>query len=313
MAKPTSAPPAVPPPARSLSIDLTPSPDAREGLAFRHDAAGLVVSDQATHRHALEFIRAGKQLKRKIEEHWSRITRSVDDLKRNLLDLKRQDLDPVESAIADAERAALTYSQAEDRRVRDENDRLRRESEERARHDRETLLADQEAAALRIERDSPNLSNRELIFVEAIAAHQVGVGQPFATAAAMRAGYKGPEAASQRLLATEKIMDAIADKRKAVEIRRQAAATKEQPLEVIEQKPVEKQTARVAGTRTTVNYSAEVYDADKLLDAVIAGTAPREAVMPDQVYLNLQARQLHEKLELAYPGVKIIRKDGIAG
>ena len=304
-----TAPARATPPAKPAQtvIDIAPSPDASQAVALRDSAVGLVIVDRASHQRGLEFIRGAKQLKRAIEEHWSRITRNVDDLKRNLLDLKRKDLDPVEAAIAIATKSTLQYQEVEDRRVREEEDRRRREAEEQAREDRERELAEQEARALRLEQDSPTLSNREAIFVEAKVSGLVD------TSAATRAGFKDPMNAGIRLMNTPKIRVAIAAKRQAQAIREQAAAVKEQPLEVKETECVERHTGKVSGTRTVTTWSARVDDEDRLIEAVIAGTVPKGALMARQTFLTSQAEQLHQAFTSAYPGCTAVKKTTIAG
>jgi hypothetical protein len=313
--KVTPAPaPIAAPERKHIDLDITPSPEAGTGLTLHQQARSLVVVDKESHRNALEFVRAGKQLRRKIVEHWQRIKRNVDDLKKNLLDLERRDLEPVDLAIAEAERIALVFSQAEERRVREAEDADRRRREEQARTDRENQLAEQERKALELEADSPNLSNREQIFVEAIAARPVGVNQAVATAAADRAGYKDPAGASQRLLATPKIMDAIANKRAARELREQQAATRQQPLDVAPAGKFESQTARVAGMRTVTHYGCEEeIDLERFRAALLAGEIPIESVAPHMPTLNKAANDLKEAFEAAYPGCRLKKKTGLAG
>lgn len=289
-----------------VEFSIGPSPDANQGLTIQQQAGGLIVRSKADHQGALEFIRSAKQLKRKIEDHWSAITRNVDELKRNLLDLKRKDVEPVETAIEVATRVALVYSNEEERRVREEQDRLRREAEARAQQTRERELAEQEALALKLEAESPALSAREAIFVDAILAGLTS------DRAAVRAGYKDQAASSLRLMNTQKILDAIEAKKAAIAIREQAEAQRRQPLDVVTE-TVQKQVAKVAGTRNTTSWSAAVDDLDRLIDAVVAGRAPRAALKADTVYLNGQAEQLHEAFDTAFPGCRSIKKQGIAG
>ncbi len=307
-AKATQPPAPSPPATTQMVIDLTPSPEAQQGLTLRQQATALVVRDKDTHRGALEFIRGAKQLKRTIEEHWSRITRVIDNTKRDLLDLKRRDVEPVEEALRIAEGVTVAYQQAEDRRVREEQDRLRRQEEERARQQRERELAEQEARAEALERDSPDLSNREQIFVEAYVDGLTDRD------AAVRAAFKNPKAAALRLLATQKIVDAISAKREAIAIREQAAAKKASPLDVNHVATVQRETSHVAGTRTTMTYGCEeVYDKAALYRAIVAGDVSWDAVQPNPVYLNDQARKLKDLFEASYPGCRLRKKAGIAG
>lgn len=134
-------------PSVSGTVSLDPSPDAPAGARLALQALDLVVVDVRGHANALEFLRGAKTLRRRIEDHWSTITRNVDELKRRLLDLKRADLKPVEDAIATATRAALDYEAAERARVEAEQARRRREAEAVARAAREAELQAQIAAA----------------------------------------------------------------------------------------------------------------------------------------------------------------------
>ena len=159
-----------PPKAKALSVDIAPSPDAGEAITLRQQAAMIVIDDRASHTQALEFVRGAKQLKRKIEDHWVRITRNVDDLKRNLLDLKRADLEPVEMALTQIDGRIVDYVNAEQRRQREEEDRQRKANEAQARLDRERELARQEQEAADLEAQSPTLSAREAEYCRVVMA-----------------------------------------------------------------------------------------------------------------------------------------------
>ena len=54
-------------------------------------------------------------------------------------------------------------------------------------------------------------------------------------------------------------------------------------------------------------YKAEVVNLTAFIDAVIAGKIPRQAVQPDQVFLNKQASAFQGTLESLYPGVKVVK------
>lgn len=290
----------------ALQIDISPSPDAPQALTLRQQAFALTVTDKDSHRAALEFVRGGKQLQRAIEEHWSRITRTVDDMKRSLLTLKRQDLEPVEEAIRVVTETANVFKDADDRRVAEENRRLREAAEAKAQADRIAELERQEAQALQFEEGSPVLSPRENVFVGHIVDRGMSPAQ-----AASQAGYKDAAKAGSRLNATQKIIDAIHARRTAAAIREQAEAKRQTPLDVQPVRKVETQTAKVAGVRNTTYYSCTVLDAQALIAAVIAGTIEPEALMPNQTYLNDQARQ--QKDLFKYPGCKLEKKTGLAG
>lgn len=307
--KPVPAAPAPPVvvPTTNVLIDMTPAPEAAQAIALRSQVTGMVVNDKPSHEAALTDIRRWKQLKRAIEDHWSKITRNVDELKRNLLDLKRKDLEPVDYVIDVATRLAQTYADNEARRVREETDRLRREAEQKAADDRARQLREQEERAAQLEADSPHLSNREQIFVEALVDGRTG------PAAAQRAGYQDPAGASARLLASEKIQKAIGAKQEAIALRKQAEATRQQPLDVVQPQKVQSNVGKVAGIRNTTTWSAEVIDLETMRRAYMAGELPLDALVPNQVFLNDQARQLHEAFDAAYPGCRHIKNTGLAG
>jgi len=303
----------VPAPAavQHTTIDITPAEGATQALTLRAEALGLVVIDKDSHRNALEFIRSAKQLKRKIEDHWSAITRNVDGLKKNLLDLKRRDLEPVEAAIEVAAATTLRFEQQEADRVRRIEAENRRLAEEKAARDRADQLREQEDAALRLEQDSPNLSPRESVFVDAIIAGFTP------TAAAQRSNYKDAEAQGARLIDSVKIRTAIATRQQVQAIRQEAAAVAVQPLDIKVEKVIS-QTAKVAGVSSRSTWSAEVVNFKALLQSLGITDetnliAAQLVLQPDTVFLNQEATKLHEKLSQTYPGVEGREKRGIAG
>ncbi|MDH4290348.1 MAG: terminase small subunit [Aquincola sp.] len=288
------------------SIDILPSPDATQALTLKQQATQLAVIDRSSHESALEMIAGGKKLKRAIEEHWSRIKRSVDDLKRNILALERRDVAPVEEMIATLTQRALAYSNAERERVRLEEEALRQEAEAKARQAREDELAHVGLLLERLEAESDECSPRERDFVRAFLMTRD------ATKAAEQVGYKDPEGRGARLLQTPKISKAIAAAESAAEIRRQASAVAAQPLDIVVEK-VEKQTGYVPGVSERKTYSCEVIDPAKFILAYLAGDIPTDAMVPNQTWLNKQAGQLQGKFEQAYPGCRLVTKQTIAG
>jgi hypothetical protein len=309
MATKPAAPTAPPPPhPNEIRIDLSPSPEAPQGLALRTRAEELEVVDKQTHEDCLLFLRGAKQVKRTIEDRWTRVKRSLDSFKRDIMDQERREIEPVDDAIRMATNEAMAYKEKEDRRVREEQDRLRREEEEKARIRRERDLADAEAAALKAEKDSPILSARERDFVDTYA-----YGNNSAEVSARHAGFKNPADAARRLLDTPKIQDAIHATQKAAEIRRQAEATRQRPLDV-KTHTVTSQVAKVAGVRNTTNYSCDpIIDEAKLRAAYLAGEVDPRCFTPNLVFLNDAARQLTTEFPAAYPGCSLLKKTGIAG
>ena len=81
-AKPVVEDPARTVPTQTVAIDLTPAPEAKLALALRDQVVGMAVTDKLSHESALTNIRQWKQLRRAIDEHWTRITRVIDETKR---------------------------------------------------------------------------------------------------------------------------------------------------------------------------------------------------------------------------------------
>ncbi len=308
------APVVTPAPAQVVNVNLQPAPEAGKALSVRQQALAMVVDSRESQSYALEFAKGCKVLKRGIEQHWKEITSNVDNLKRSLLNMKNRDLQPVEDALAHLEKITITYENLEAERVRQVNRENERIAQEQARVRREQELADAEAEALRMEEQSDDLSPREKAFVAVVVmAKARGTWSPNAAAnAAKTAGYKGDAAkAAGKLLATHKVNVAIAAAEAAAAIREQAAAVKSAPLEVVLAPVEQAQTGKAAGMSMRTTYSCEVVDVEALLQGVIDGTVPREALMPNESFLNIKAREAKELF--SFPGCRLVKKQGLAG
>lgn len=310
-AKTTPPPAPVAPPApQTFKVDISPSPQAGQALSLRQQATSLRVVDRESHGDAKEFVRGAKALRRVIVEHWTPIKRSVDDLKRSMLALELKDLSPVDEVIRIVEPLVTGWEDQENRRVRAEEDRLRLVAREQAEADRKRQLEDQEQEALRLEADSPALSHREQVFVEAITT-VVGV-MGHATLAAEWAGYKNPEKAGSDLILREKIRTAIERKEAAIAIREQNEALRQQPV-VVQAPKVESQIAKVAGASTRKYYKCEIEDREAFYAAVMSGRISLQYVLPNAPELNTAATDLKEKFEAAFPGCRLVVTSTIAG
>lgn len=296
------------PPTQTTTLDITPPREAQQALTLPTQAEAIVVRDRVSHGAAKEFVRGAKQLKRVIEDHWSAITRRVDEMKRSLLELKARDLAPVTTAIALVEQRVLRYENEETRRVQEEEDRRRREAEATAQREREALLARQEREALALEAQSETLSSREQHFVDLVAN---GFNAPIVAARA--AGYKDPEKSAAKLMDTVKIVTAISGFKQAAAIRHEAEAKRRQPLDVDPIEPVEARVSKVAGQSTRTYYSGVVTDLDQLWAAAVDGLVPRSVFVVNQPAINEAATQLKERFEAAYPGCALHKRQGLSG
>jgi hypothetical protein len=97
----------------------------------------------------------------------------------------------------------------------------------------------------------------------------------------------------------------LAEKGKAeqAEAKREQAAVVPTPVIAVE-------TPRVAGIATRTTHRAEVTDLDALVAAVASGKVPKLALIPNEKFLNEQARSY--KSALNWPGVKVVEDQGIS-
>jgi hypothetical protein len=106
----------------------------------------------------------------------------------------------------------------------------------------------------------------------------------------------------QKLEAKAAKLDDKGKTEQAEELRNQAA--------VIPTPVVTVETPRVSGISTRTTYRAEVTDVDALVAAVAAGKVPKLAILPNDKFLNEQARSY--KSALNWPGVKVVEDQGIS-
>lgn len=239
------------------------------------------------------------------EEHWQ-ITSVVSQFHKRLVAARKRATDPLEQANAIGNDLHNRYVQAEQRRAREEQERLDREAEERARLAREQELADLEAAAIRAEEGSPDLSARERTFVDLYFATGNG------TTSAQRAGFKKPMAEASRLLTLPKIQAAIQAKREAAALRQKHENVRTMPLEVSPVEEVRPDVMKAPGLTDRTTYSAEIFDRAAFVQAAVSGRygIPLDTLMPAQTQLNEYARSMHELIN-RWPGIRLKSKTGV--
>lgn len=206
---------------------------------------------------------------------------------------------PLEQAKQIADAGHQRYEEAERRRAREEAERLRLAEEARIRAEREQEAQAAEQRALELEQTSEALSAREQQYV---ALRVVG-NSPEASARA--AGYKNPSQAAVRLSESQKIIDAIRTGEQVKALRAQAQAAASAPILV----PEVEIKAQVAEGSSRTTWSAEVYDLDAFIVAVVnrAHGIPLVVLEPNQKVLNEYARSLKENLS-RWPGVRAVKK-----
>lgn len=295
--------------AQNFAIELAPFPDGDAALAFKTEAAQIVVADHDSHRAALEALKRGKALKRGIDEHWRKVLRWLEDRKQDIRTIMNTDLELVDPGLATLGKSCLSFEAADDERIRREEAQKRIENERIAREARERELASMEQQALVAEASSEDLSARERVFVQQVYAGTAPV------MAAKVAGFADPTGASTRLMKTGKIAAAIEGMRQASAIRQQSAAVAQAPVEA---KKVEVQSnlAKVSGTRTVTTFTGECFNYRLFVEEFKLGNVDIDTFCemsePSVTGGNAKARALKANLD-RIPGWRHIRTDTKAG
>lgn len=301
----------------AMTVSLEPSPKAAEGAGLLQTAQALVITDKATHATCRQFIKDAKALRRTVADHYAAIKKPLNEARNTVLDMEKQHLAPIDAAIELAERSDVAFVREQQRIEQAEADRLRREAEaaEQARRDHEAAEAERQALAL--EESSEALSPREREFVSLYVSACRAAKGPLSPAGVVRAvahvGYANPEQQAKRIMASPKIQAAIAAVEQATAIRRQSEAAQAAPIHV-EVATVASEIASVAGTSLRTYYGCDArVDLKALATAVLSGAVPLEAIMPNMVYLNAQARMLKATFPSVYPGCKLSTTDKVSG
>lgn len=268
-----------------------------EGLARLQHARELGVpttnaDDEYLQRHIVDSKTGSKN----VVEHFLPVTRALDKLHKTVTGSRTKVAEGFTEAAEIAQRNHNTFADEQRRKAAAEEARLKRIAEEQAEADRKAELLELERKAVDAEEASADLSERERIFVERVAA---GVG---AQQAATLARFADPLKSAARLMSLGKITTAINGLKDAAAIRRQAEAVKEQPIIVKTERPTIG-VSRAQGVRDNTTWSARVTDPALLIEAVFAGDVPRDVLMIDEVRLNSYARKLHELIN-TWPGVE---------
>jgi phage terminase small subunit len=251
-------------------------------------------------------IKSANADKRKAVEHWDHITSLATGFHKRMVAGRKRPVEALDQVAAIGNALHNGWTEAELRRVREEQARLEREEEARARREREQELADLEAAAVKAEEGSPELSAREQTFVDLYFSTRNG------TTSATRAGFKDGMKTAARLLTMPKITKAIEAKRVALELRQKAAVVERAPLETRDVDATPAQIGKAPGAHDRTTKSAEIIDASAFVEALLSGNygIPSRTVMPDQTALNDYARSMGELIN-HWPGIRLKVRTGV--
>lgn len=272
--------------------------EAKETLAL---AKRLVPPTNGAQDTAIQtFIRQASAAVKQAEAHWT-VTAMLFNFQRRLVTVRKRTTDPLTEAQNLAQDLHNRYVEKEKQRVAEENRRRQQEADEQAARERQAELDRIEAAALKAEAQSPNMSDRERVFVVGV------IGGTAAMYAARDAGYKDYVKQSERLMKDPKILGAIDAGKTAKALRDQAAAKAAVPVRPAE---IQEEKADVGGAGSDRNTkSMEVLDEAELVAAVIAGRhgIPTDLLMINPVKGNQYARDFGEVIN-RWPGVRLKKK-----
>ena len=251
------------------------------------------------------FVRSCSEERRAVETHWE-VTALFSRFHKKLVAHRTRATEPLEEAARLGTVLHTRYKQEEERRAAAEQERLRLEAQFQARQALELELLELEAAALKAEDTSPDLSDRETRFVELYTGASFAANN--GVTAARQAGFKNPDQSAVRLLSAPKVLAAIQAVRDAQTLRQQAEARRAAPVEV----EVEEVKAQVSTKGDTTTWSGELLDEAAFINAVLEGKygIPRDVLTVNRAKLNEYARSLHELLD-RWPGVRAKKNTGI--
>lgn len=261
-------------------------------------------TDGVTDLAIQKFILKTVDDRKAAETHWS-VTGTISQFHRRMTGARKRATDPLEEASRIGNALHNAYVDNERRRAEAEQRRVDEEARQKQQAIRDAELADLEAKALEAEEAAIDLSDREQAFVDAYFA---GIGtRENGQASARRAGFKNPMKDAARLLTLPKIQRALEGRRAAQQIRAQAAAVKLSPKEPVHIDEVRADVQKASGARTRTTWSADVTNAQALIDAAFRGEVPRDLLVLDLSRLNDYAGRLMENLD-RWPGVKAVKK-----
>lgn len=258
-----------------------------------------------------EIIKQSTTMIKEVDEHWT-ITGVVFGFHKKLVAArdrvvgeatKSRNAGTLMQAREIAQGHHNRYAEQERRRAAEEQERLRVAEETRQREAQEAEARRLEAEAAAKEIASPDLSDREALFVDYVFSGMLP------TPAAKKCGYKDAETMADRLMKLGKIKKAITAKEEAKVAREQAEAVRQKPVEV-EVEAVRPAIAKPTGggyDRTT--WGGEVLDLNRFRDAAFDGGygIPRDCFVVDQTKLNDYGKSMKQLLD-KWPGVRHTKK-----
>lgn len=255
-------------------------------------------------------IKAANTDKKVILEHW-KITSLVSQFHKRLTARRDRGANALEESAEIGNRLHNGYTTKERERVRrlEEQERQQAELDAQAARDRE--LMEIERKALEAEEQSPSLSAREQLFVDAYTAPG-GVAAGNAAKCAKLVGYKDPDQVAVRLMKASKIVAAVEAVATAAALRAQKQARAAAPLEVAATAPIRPDIQKAAGAHDRTTFTIEFTDTAKFREAAFSGQygIPHDIFEPAQAKGNEYARSMRELVN-RWPGCRLVKDTGV--
>lgn len=302
------------------SIAVAPFPDKKAQRAAKvlEFARSVVVQDQGGYELASMELRS---IKSTLEEAEADRTFIVKPLNDHVKAINARFKEALTGPLSEAERiiklTMTTYA--------DEQERIRREAEAKAAAESRRMREEAERQARMIEEKAAAeaKAQREAAERAARAADEAASAARAAREAQDKARREGDAKAAkaaqeeaerlerERRVKEEEERKATARAEKTELAGAQAAAGAVQDAIAAASAPVVlPEAAKAIGVSYRTSYDVEVESPEALIEAVLKGTVPREAVIPDTRFLKKQANAFQGRLN--YPGVKVVTNRTLA-
>ena len=273
-----------------------------------------VPTDDASDKIVQRVVIDSNQGRKANKAHWEPITQTFHKVHKVLTSGRGEAEKDFVRAAGIGNRHHSDYVAEQERKARIEQQRVDRLAREAAQRERDEETRRLEEERLKIEADSPNLSDREQRFVNAYDRHGDTIR------AEREAGYKKGYGA--KLLDREKIQSALELLVKTREVERQQREVRQAPVIPKATPAVRPAFSHVLGASSRKQRGAEIYDEAALIEAILTQAAnppaDGEPVIPTDI-LTIKATKVNEysrslgRVINEWPGVRFTEQTKVTG
>ena len=283
-------------------------------LMLARAEALTVPTDDASDKIVQRVVIDSTKGRKANTEHWEPITKTFHKVHKVLTGGRSEAEKDFVRAASIGNRHHSDYVAEQERKARLEQQRLDRLAREAAQRERNEENRRLEEERLKLEADSPNLSDREQCFVTAYDKYSDTIRAERAS------GYKAGYGA--KLLDREKIQTALELLAKKREVARQQERVKTAPVIPKATPVVRPSFGHVVGAGSRKQRGANVYDEAALIEAVLAQAAnppgEGEPIIPTDI-LTIKAPKVNEyarslgRVINEWPGVRFTEETKVTG